>query len=126
MAKTDFKTVAEYLETQPKEARAILKRVRSTIKKAVPGAKEMISYQIPTFKLQGSAMLYFAGWKEHYAIYPATSGVVKTFKDELKPYEVRKGTIRFPFTEPVPVRLIAAIAKLRAKEEAEKAAAKKR
>jgi uncharacterized protein YdhG (YjbR/CyaY superfamily) len=61
-------------------------------------------------------MLYFAGWKQHYSLYPATDRVVATFKDELAPYEIRKGTIRFPLSQPVPVKLIARIAKFRAKE----------
>ena len=76
----------------------------------------MISYNIPAFKLQSSRVLYFAGWKKHYSIYPASERVVAAFKDELAPYEVSKGTIRFPLSQPVPVALIAGIAKLRAKD----------
>ena len=69
-------------------------------------------------------MLFFAGWKQHYSLYPATKRVIDAFKDDLAPYEVRKGTIRFPLTKPVPVRLIGRIAKLRAKEVAERKKAK--
>jgi len=116
MAKTDFKSMTEYLATLPKETRATLERVRSTIRKAVPDAEETISYQIPAFKLEGSAVIYFAGWKEHYSVYPATKKVVSTFKAELSGYELSKGTIRFPLSEPVPTKLIASIAKLRAQE----------
>ncbi len=131
MAKTDIKSVAEYIAAQPEVVQGLLERVRSTIRKAVPGAKEVISYKIPTYKLHGAPVLYFAGWKQHYSLYPATDHVVAAFKDDLAPYEVNKGTIRFPFSEPVPVTLIERIAKFRAKEVAERekvkaAAAKKR
>lgn len=116
MAKTDFKSVDEYIASQPDAARAALRRVRSTIRRAVPGAEEVISYQIPAFQLRGGAVLFFAGWRRHYSLYPAGSRVVAAFKDELAPYEVSKGTIRFPLSRPVPVRLIGRIAKFRAKE----------
>jgi uncharacterized protein YdhG (YjbR/CyaY superfamily) len=116
MAKTRFKSVDGYLAKQPKGVRIILARVRSVIRKAVPGAQEVISYEIPTYKLPGGPVLYFAGWKEHYSIYPATGGVAETFKEELAPYEISKGTIRFPLSRPVPVKLIERIAKFRAKE----------
>jgi uncharacterized protein YdhG (YjbR/CyaY superfamily) len=90
--------------------------VRSAIRKAVPGAEEVISYKIPTYKLHGGAVLFFAGWRQHYSLYPATSHLVAAFKDDLAPYAVNKGTIRFPLSEPVPVKLIERIAKLRAQE----------
>ncbi len=120
MAKTDWKSVDEYIASQPKAVQSVLERVRSTIRKAVPGAEEVISYQIPAYKLQGLAVIYFAGWKQHYSLYPATGRLVAAFKDELASYEVSKGTIRFPLSEPVPVRLIGRIAKFRAKEVAER------
>jgi len=98
----------------------LLKRVRSTIRKAVPGAEEVISYKIPAYKLHGGPVLYFAGWRRHYSLYPATGRLVAAFQDDLAPYEVSKGTIRFPLSEPVPVKLIERIAKFRAKEVAER------
>lgn len=125
MAKTDFKSVGEYIAAQPEDAQAILKRVRSTIRKAVPGAKESISYKIPTYKLHDQVVIYFAGWKQHYSLYPASERIVEALKDDLAPYEVNKGTIRFPLTQPVPVKLIERITKLRAKESAEPAKAKR-
>jgi uncharacterized protein YdhG (YjbR/CyaY superfamily) len=112
--------VDQYIASQPGAAQRVLKRVRSTIRKAVPGAEEAISYKIPTYKLRGRPVLYFAGWKSHYSLYPATSRVVAAFKDDLAPYEVRTGTIRFPLSESVPVKLIGRIAKFRAKEVAER------
>src|SRR6267142_195602 len=106
MAKTDFKSVNEYIASKPKDVRVVLKRVRSTIRKAVPAAEELISYQIPVYKLNCVPVLYFAGWKQHYSLYPASDALVAAFKDELARYELSKGTIRFPLSEPVPVNLI--------------------
>lgn len=125
MAKTDFKSVDEYIATQPPNVQPILQRVRGAIRKAIPGAEEGISYQIPAYKLPAGAVIYFAGWKQHYSLYPATGALAGAFKDELAPYPLSKGTIRFPLSEPVPVRLIAAISKFRAKEVAERGEAKR-
>ena len=124
MAKTDFRSVEEYLATHSGKVQAILRRVRNTIRRAVPGAEEVISYQIPTYRLPGGPVLYFAGWKHHYSLYPVTAHLVAAFKDDLAPYKVSKGTIRFPPSEPVPVRLIERIARFRAKETAFRARAK--
>ena len=124
MAKTNFKSVDEYIATQPEGARAILQRVRRTLRKALPGAEEVISYQIPAYKLHGARVLYFAGWKEHYSLYPATDQLVAALKGALAPYKVSKGTLRFPLSDPIPVKLIERIAKLRAKEASERAKAK--
>ena len=118
-AKPAPKNIDEYIADFPRAVQSVLKRVRSTIRKALPGAEEVISYRIPAFRVHGSTVLYFAGWKKHYSLYPSTDRLVKAFKDELAPYEVNnKGTIRFPLSEPVPVTLIAGIAKFRAKEAA--------
>jgi len=125
MAKTDFKSVDEYIATHADDVQAILQRVRSSIRKAMPAAEEVISYQIPAYEQHGGTVLYFAGWKQHYSLYPATAPLVAAFKDDLAPYEVSKGTIRFPLSQPVPVKLIERIAKFRAKEAAERARAKR-
>ena len=117
MAKTDFKSINQYIAAQPKAAQSVLKRVRSTIRKAVPGAEEAISYQIPAFKLAGQAVIYFAGWKAHYSIYPANERLVSAFRAELEPYEVNgKGTVRFPLSEPVPAKLLERIARFRGRD----------
>ena len=123
MAKIGFKSVDEYIASQPAGMQVILGLVRSAIRKAMPGADEVISYKIPTYKLNGRAALYFAGWKQHYSLYPAGEQLVAAFKDGLASYKVDKGTIRFPLTEPVPVKLIERIAKFRAQEAATRAKA---
>jgi uncharacterized protein YdhG (YjbR/CyaY superfamily) len=116
MAKTEFKSVDDYIASQPAAVRGVLQRVRTTIRKAAPDADEGISYRIPAYTVRRRPLLYFAGWKQHYSLYPATGYVVAALNDELAPYEISKGTIRFPLSQPVPARLIARIVKLRAKE----------
>src|SRR5438067_2123895 len=124
MAKTNFKSVDDYIASQPEAVRGVLKRVRSTIRKAMPRAEEVISYQIPAYKLRGQYVLYFAGWQQHYSFYPAKERLVAAFKNELAPYKLSKGAIRFPLSEPIPIKLIERIAKFRAKEVAEHEKAK--
>jgi uncharacterized protein YdhG (YjbR/CyaY superfamily) len=116
MAKTSSKTVDEYIAGRPEAVRRILTRLRNIIRKAVPGAEESISYGIPTYKLRGRPVIYFAGWSKHYSLYPSGDRLVAAFKKQLAPYEINKGTIRFPLDEAVPVKLIESIAKFRAKE----------
>jgi uncharacterized protein YdhG (YjbR/CyaY superfamily) len=116
MGKANFTNVDEYISVQPESARVALQLVRSTLRKNLPGAEEVISYKIPAYRLHGGIVLYFAGWKEHYSLYPAGERLVTAFKDQLASCKVSKGTIRFPLSEPVPVKLIERIAKFRAKE----------
>ena len=115
--RTPPRSIDEYIAGFPRDVQVVLERVRNAIRKAVPGAEEAISYGIPTFKLHGRYVLYFAGWKGHYSLYPSTDRLIAAFKDDLAPYEVSgKGTIRFPLSEAVPLKLIQGIAKFRAKE----------
>jgi uncharacterized protein YdhG (YjbR/CyaY superfamily) len=109
-------SVAAYIAGFPRPVQIVLKRVRTIIRNAVPAAEETFSYQIPAFKLHGRPVLYFAAWKEHFSIYPSSARLVAAFRDELARYERAKGTIRFPLAEPVPEKLIARLAKFRAKE----------
>ena len=104
MGKANFINVDEYISAQPETAQVVLQRVRSTLRKALPGAEEVISYKIPAYRLHGEIVLYFAGWKQHYSLYPAGERMVAAFKDQLASYRVSKGTIRFPLSEPVPVK----------------------
>ena len=116
MAKTNFQSVNEYIASHPKEVQKVLKDVRAALRSALPGADEVISYQIAAYKLRGATVIFFAGWKRHYSLYPAPPTLVAAFKKELAPYEIEKGTIRFPLSEAVPTKLIANLAKFRAKE----------
>jgi uncharacterized protein YdhG (YjbR/CyaY superfamily) len=109
-------SVREYLASKPKESRASLEAVRRAIRKALPNAQEGLAYQMPAYTLNGVGVLYFAGWKSHYSLYPASDALVEAFAKELAPYERSKGTLRLPLSEPVPVRLIERIAKFRFSE----------
>ena len=115
MPKISFKTIDDYIAAQPELSRAVLQRVRSIVGKALPRAEEVISYNIPAYKLQDEIILFFAAWKRHYSVYPAGERLQGAFREELGRYQVTRGTIRFPLSEPVPANLIAAIAKFRAK-----------
>jgi uncharacterized protein YdhG (YjbR/CyaY superfamily) len=114
VAKTRFASVTEYIAAKPNEARVALERVRKAIRTAVPEAAESLSYQMPTYTLNGVPVLYFAGWTAHYSLYPATDALVAAFARELAPYERSKGTIRMPLSEPVPAKLIERMARFRA------------
>lgn len=121
MASSNYTTVDEYIAAQPEESQAVLQQVRRTIRKALPNAVEVISYQVPTYKINGGYVVYFAGWKEHFSVYPASDDLVAAFKNELTPYWVSKGTLRFPLSEQVPVKLIERVARFLAGEAATRA-----
>jgi uncharacterized protein YdhG (YjbR/CyaY superfamily) len=114
MPKKAFKTMDEYIATFPKNIQCILEELRKTIREAAPQAEEVISYQMPAFKLKG-ILVYFAAFKNHIGFYPTSSGV-EAFKEELSSYEVSKGTIRFPINKPIPFDLVRRIVKFRVKE----------
>jgi uncharacterized protein YdhG (YjbR/CyaY superfamily) len=120
MAKSGLKTVDDYIASQPEAARPALTQVRNAIRKALPAAEEVISYNIPTYKLDGVMVIYFAGWKQHYSLYPAGARLLAAFKDELTAYQINKSTIRFQLSAPVPVKLIQRIVKFRVTEAADR------
>ena len=107
------RTIDEYIAGFPKDIQEILEKIRGTIRKAAPDAEEAISYNMPTFRLNGY-LIYFAAYKEHIAIYPAPRGN-EEFKEELASYEGGKGTVRFPLHKPIPFDLIRRIVKFRVK-----------
>jgi|SRR6478735_118982 len=118
-------TIDEYLKAKPAEVRLVLMQVRRAIGRAIPQATESISYQIPAYRLGTSPVVFFAGWKQHYSLYPASPALVAEFEAELAPFSISKGTIRFPLGEKVPTGLIARLAKFLFREATLRAAAKK-
>lgn len=118
-------TTEAYILQFPKETQLLLQQVRELIKKAAPGAEETISYGMPAFRLQGM-LVYYAAWKSHIGLYPASSATFKSFEKELASYTTSKGAIQFPYEKKIPVRLLTAIIKFRVKENLEKAALKKK
>ena len=113
--KKKFKTIDEYIKSFPKDVQSILKKMRETIQKAAPGAVETIAYQIPTFKLNGKGLAYFAAFKSHIGFYPIPSGI-EAFKKELAPYKQGKGSVQFPLDKPIPYDLVEKITKFRVKQ----------
>ena len=116
--KKQFDTIDEYIANFPQDVQDILQELRKTIRDPAPNAKETISYQIPTFKLNGN-LVHFAAYKNHIGFYPTSSGINK-FKKELAQYELSKGTIKFPRDKPIPLELIKRIVKYRVEENLEK------
>ena len=108
-------TVDEYIAAFPEDVREILEKIRQTIREAAPGAEETISYQMPTFKQNGSYVVYFGAFKKHLGLYPTPDGI-EAFKDELAPYKNAKGSVQFPLDKPMPYDLISRIVKYRVKE----------
>lgn len=120
-------TIGEYVARCPRRTQPVLRRVRAVLRKALPGAEEVISYRIPAYKLHGRIVVYFAAWGEHYALYPFNRKLEAEFREEIVPYEISgKGTIRFPYSAAVPTKLIEGIAKFRAREVSESAMVKSR
>ena len=116
--KKQFKTVDEYIGSFPKSVQDVLEKLRLTIQKAAPEAEEVISYQIPTYKLNGS-LVHFAAFKNHIGFYPMPSAI-KEFKNELSRYETAKGSVKFPMDKPIPFDLVRKIVKYRVKENLER------
>jgi uncharacterized protein YdhG (YjbR/CyaY superfamily) len=109
-------SVDEYLSQVPEEARATLEKLRKMIKAAAPNTTETISYQMPTFKYQGQALVGFAAFKNHCSLFPYSTKVMGSLKEELKSYGTSKGAIRFPIDKPLPAVLVKRIVKTRIEE----------
>jgi uncharacterized protein YdhG (YjbR/CyaY superfamily) len=111
------RSVEGYLSEIPEEARAALEKVRKTIKATAPNTTETISYQMPTFKYEGRALVGIAAFKNHCSLFPYSKKVLETLEDELRPFDTSgKGTIRFSADKPLPAALIKKIVKVRMKE----------
>jgi uncharacterized protein YdhG (YjbR/CyaY superfamily) len=116
------KDIDEYIAGFPKDVQEILEKIRLTIRKAAPDAKEAIKYQLPTFTLKGN-LVHFGAFKDHIGFYPAPRGI-EEFKDELSVYKGAKGSVQFPLDEPIPFDLIGRIVEFRVKGNLERAGAK--
>ena len=117
-------TIDEYISAFPPEVLAILEKIRWTIGKAAPGAEATISYRIPAFT-QNGILVYFAAFKKHIGFYPPVRGDADLIH-AISPYAGEKGNLQFPLDKPIPYGLIRRIVKLRVKQNAEKAAAKRK
>lgn len=115
MTRKNFKSINHYIKSFFPEIQKILESMRQTIKEVAPDAQEAISYQIPTFKLNGKNLVHFAAFKNHVSFFPTASGV-EAFEKQLQDYVTSKGTIRFPLDKPIPLDLIRKIFQFRVKE----------
>ncbi|MCD0465708.1 hypothetical protein D0817_12170 [Flavobacterium cupreum] len=111
--------IDEYIGGFPTEVQEILEKIRVTIQKAAPDAKEKISYAMPAFE-QNGIVVYFAAFKKHIGLYALPTGH-ENFKEELSKYKSGKGSVQFPLNEAMPFALITKIVKFRVKENLEKA-----
>lgn len=112
--KTSYRNIDEYIGTFPQEVQEKLQKVRQTIREAAPEAEEAISYQMPTFKLNGN-LVHFAGYEHHIGFYPVPTGM-EAFKEELSHYKTGKGSVQFPLDQPLPLDLVRRIVEFRVKE----------
>ena len=110
------KSVEEYLAGLPEAPRTALEQLRNTIKAAVPEATEAITYNMPTFKLDGRFLVSYAAFKNHCSLFPWNDAMVEEFGDELEPYLSGKGTLRFTADAPMPAALLKKIVKARVEE----------
>ncbi len=104
-------TIDQYISSFPKNIQAILEELREAIRQSAPEAEEAISYQIPTFKLNGN-LVHFAAFTNHIGFYPAPKGI-EEFEKELSAYKQGKGSVQFPIDKPMPIELISKIVKYR-------------
>ena len=109
-------SVDEYLAALPDDRRAVMQRLRDTIRAAAPGAVELISYGMPAFKSHGQFVVSYDAYKKHYSLFPASEAVVEACRDELKPFLAGKGTISFKPDNPLPSELVTKVVQVRLAE----------
>jgi len=107
--------VDAYLSLFPENVQKMLEQIRLVIRKAAPGAQEIISYGMPAFKYKGSVIIYFAGYKNHIGLYATPAGHA-AFAQELSNYKQGKGSVQFPLDKTLPLNLIARIVKFKMKQ----------
>ena len=112
-----------YIAAFPAPVRAILRRMRATVRRAAPGARETISYRIPTFTADG-VLVHFAAFTHHLGLFPPVRGDARLTR-ALAPYSGPKGNLRLPLDQPIPYALIARLVKLRLKQNRARAKARR-
>jgi uncharacterized protein YdhG (YjbR/CyaY superfamily) len=101
-----------YISGFPEEVQRLLERMRRAIGRAAPNAEETISYNVPAFALRGKKLVWFAAFKSHIGFYPGAAAIA-AFKKELSQYKTAKGSVRFPFDDPLPLDLVSRMVKFR-------------
>ncbi|HEY3993007.1 MAG TPA: DUF1801 domain-containing protein [Ktedonobacteraceae bacterium] len=118
--KKQFTTIDEYISPFPVDTQVILEKMRQITRKVAPDAVETISYNMPTFDLNGKHFVFFAGWKHHISLYPIPAGD-EAFQQEIALYKRVKSTVQFPLDKPVPYDFVEKIVALLLMEKPEKA-----
>ncbi len=108
--------VEAYLAALPDGKRAALERLRSALKAAAPGAVDAISYSMPALRLNGRILVYYAAFKDHLSLFPASGKVMEQLGDELRDHYNGRGTLHFTPDAPLPDELIQRIVGLRSAE----------
>jgi uncharacterized protein YdhG (YjbR/CyaY superfamily) len=116
LAKRKPRTIYEYLTQVQPDQRSALEKLRQAILAVAPGAEECISYGVPAFRLNARSLVFFGAWANHCALYPGSSTTLKKFRNELRDFQVSKGTIRFSAGKPLPAALVRKLAKARIAE----------
>src|SRR2546423_14993460 len=116
LAKRKPRTIDEYLAQVQADQQRVLKKLRQTILAVAPGAEECISYGLPGFRLSRRSLVFFGAWANHCALYPGSSATLKKFRNELRDFQVSKGTIRFSTGEPLPAAFVSKLVKARIAE----------
>ena len=114
-----YANVDEYMAALPDDRRVVMEQIRGTIRSAAPDAIEAIAYNMPAFRLDGRFLVSYEAFKRHYSLFPWSDAMLAELGDELRPFAVGKGTIRFPADEPIPLELVTRIVEVRNREVAD-------
>ena len=111
-----LKTIDQYLAGVKADQRVALQKLRKIIRASAPKLEECISYGIPAFRLNGRSLVFFGAWANHCSFYPGSSATLKKFRDDLKSFQITKGTVRFSPDNPLPPALVKKLVKARIAE----------